>query len=106
MNRVGKENLPGRTYTQRKCDTSARFSACAGHVRSADGTDRGLRHAAQSGRGRPRVGAQDRRGVQAPRRRGGHRVVEPAADHTTGPSLVLVTHGSVVSDLTGLNVRM
>jgi len=28
------------------------------------------------------------------------------ADHVSGPPLVLVTHGSVVSDLTGLNVRM
>src|SRR5438552_5204538 len=28
------------------------------------------------------------------------------ADHVSGPPLVLVTHGSVVTDLTGLNVRM
>ena len=28
------------------------------------------------------------------------------AEHVSGPPLVLVTHGSVVSDLTGLNVRM
>jgi len=28
------------------------------------------------------------------------------AGHTSGPPLVLVTHGSVVSDLTGLDVRM
>jgi broad specificity phosphatase PhoE len=28
------------------------------------------------------------------------------ADHRDGPPLVLVTHGSVVTDLTGLNVRM
>jgi broad specificity phosphatase PhoE len=28
------------------------------------------------------------------------------ADHRDGPPLVLVTHGSVVSDLTGLNVPM
>jgi broad specificity phosphatase PhoE len=28
------------------------------------------------------------------------------ADHESGPPLVLVTHGSVVSDLTGLDVRM
>lgn len=28
------------------------------------------------------------------------------AAHRTGPPLVLVTHGSVVSDLTGLDVRM
>ena len=27
-------------------------------------------------------------------------------DHRDGPPLVLVTHGSVVSDLTGLNIRM
>jgi broad specificity phosphatase PhoE len=31
---------------------------------------------------------------------------EAIAAHTDGPPLVLVTHGSVVSDLTGLNVRM
>src|SRR6266852_239767 len=28
------------------------------------------------------------------------------AEHANGPPLVLVTHGSVVTDLTGLNVRM
>ena len=28
------------------------------------------------------------------------------AEHRSGPPLVLVTHGSVVADLTGLNVRM
>jgi phosphohistidine phosphatase SixA len=28
------------------------------------------------------------------------------AEHVSGPPLVLVTHGSVVTDLTGLNVRM
>ena len=28
------------------------------------------------------------------------------AEHRTGPPLVLVTHGSVVSDLTGLDIRM
>ena len=28
------------------------------------------------------------------------------AEHRSGPPLVLVTHGSVVTDLTGLNVRM
>jgi phosphohistidine phosphatase SixA len=28
------------------------------------------------------------------------------AEHVNGPPLVLVTHGSVVTDLTGLNVRM
>jgi len=28
------------------------------------------------------------------------------AEHESGPPLVLVTHGTVVSDLTGLNVRM
>src|SRR5207249_1844812 len=28
------------------------------------------------------------------------------AEHTDGPPLVLVTHGSVVSDLTGLDIRM
>jgi hypothetical protein len=28
------------------------------------------------------------------------------AAHRAGPPLVLVTHGSVVSDLTGLNIRM
>jgi broad specificity phosphatase PhoE len=28
------------------------------------------------------------------------------AEHVGGPPLVLVTHGSVVTDLTGLNVRM
>ena len=28
------------------------------------------------------------------------------AAHRTGPPLVLVTHGSVVADLTGLNVKM
>jgi hypothetical protein len=28
------------------------------------------------------------------------------AEHREGPPLVLVTHGSVVSDLTGLDVRM
>ena len=28
------------------------------------------------------------------------------AAHREGPPLVLVTHGSVVSDLTGLNIRM
>ena len=28
------------------------------------------------------------------------------AEHASGPPLVLVTHGSVVADLTGLNVRM
>jgi len=28
------------------------------------------------------------------------------AEHTSGPPLVLVTHGSVVTDLTGLDVRM
>jgi broad specificity phosphatase PhoE len=28
------------------------------------------------------------------------------AEHMSGPPLVLVTHGSVVTDLTGLNVRM
>lgn len=28
------------------------------------------------------------------------------ADHRTGPPLVLVTHGSVVTDLTGLNIPM
>ncbi|HEY2993865.1 MAG TPA: histidine phosphatase family protein [Methylomirabilota bacterium] len=33
-------------------------------------------------------------------------VKQAIADHREGPPLVLVTHGSVVSDLTGLNVRM
>ena len=28
------------------------------------------------------------------------------AAHAAGPPLVLVTHGSVVTDLTGLNIRM
>jgi hypothetical protein len=28
------------------------------------------------------------------------------AEHRSGPLLVLVTHGSVVTDLTGLSVRM
>ena len=28
------------------------------------------------------------------------------ATHRDGPPLVLVTHGSVVSDLTGVNIRM
>ena len=28
------------------------------------------------------------------------------AEHASGPPLVLVTHGSVVTDLTGLNIRM
>jgi phosphohistidine phosphatase SixA len=28
------------------------------------------------------------------------------AEHVSGPPLVLVTHGSVVTDLTGLNIRM
>jgi phosphohistidine phosphatase SixA len=33
--------------------------------------------------------------------------VRKAVDaHTTGPLLVLVTHGSVVTDLTGLNIKM
>jgi broad specificity phosphatase PhoE len=31
---------------------------------------------------------------------------ERIAEHRSGPPLVLVTHGSVVSDLTGLDVRM
>jgi len=31
---------------------------------------------------------------------------EAVAGHRSGPPLVLVTHGSVVSDLTGLNVQM
>jgi broad specificity phosphatase PhoE len=33
-------------------------------------------------------------------------VRQAIADHRDGPPLVLVTHGSVVSDLTGLDVRM
>jgi broad specificity phosphatase PhoE len=33
-------------------------------------------------------------------------IKEAIAAHRDGPPLVLVTHGSVVSDLTGLNVRM
>jgi len=33
-------------------------------------------------------------------------VQKAIADHRDGPPLVLVTHGSVVTDLTGLNVRM
>ena len=33
-------------------------------------------------------------------------VQKAIADHRDGPPLVLVTHGSVVSDLTGLDVRM
>ena len=33
-------------------------------------------------------------------------VRQAVADHRDGPPLVLVTHGSVVSDLTGLDVRM
>jgi broad specificity phosphatase PhoE len=33
-------------------------------------------------------------------------VRQAIADHREGPPLVLVTHGSVVSDLTGLDVRM
>jgi broad specificity phosphatase PhoE len=33
-------------------------------------------------------------------------VRQAIADHPAGPPLVLVTHGSVVSDLTGLDVRM
>ena len=28
------------------------------------------------------------------------------AEHRKGPLLVLVTHGSVITDLTGLNIRM
>ncbi len=38
------------------------------------------------------------------------RLLEPVkraiAEHQSGPPLVLVTHGSVVTDLTGLNIRM
>ena len=33
-------------------------------------------------------------------------VKQAIADHRDGPPLVLVTHGSVISDLTGLDVRM
>ena len=33
-------------------------------------------------------------------------VKQAIADHRDGPPLVLVTHGSVVGDLTGLNIRM
>jgi phosphohistidine phosphatase SixA len=33
-------------------------------------------------------------------------VRQAIADHREGPPLVLVTHGSVVSDLTGLDIRM
>jgi broad specificity phosphatase PhoE len=33
-------------------------------------------------------------------------VRQAIADHRDGPPLVLVTHGSVVSDLTGLDIRM
>ena len=33
-------------------------------------------------------------------------VRQAIADHRDGPPLVLVTHGSVVSDLTGLSIRM
>jgi len=33
-------------------------------------------------------------------------VKQAVADHRDGPPLVLVTHGSVVTDLTGLNIRM
>ena len=34
------------------------------------------------------------------------RIKERIAEHRSGPPLVLVTHGSVVTDLTGLDVRM
>ena len=40
------------------------------------------------------------------RRRQVAEIEKAIAAHHSGPPLVLVTHGSVVSDLTGLNVRM
>jgi broad specificity phosphatase PhoE len=40
------------------------------------------------------------------RRRQLAEIRERLAVHRTGPPLVLVTHGSVVTDLTGLGVRM
>jgi broad specificity phosphatase PhoE len=40
------------------------------------------------------------------RRRQLDEIRKAIADHRDGPPLVLVTHGSVVTDLTGLNVRM
>jgi hypothetical protein len=33
-------------------------------------------------------------------------VKQAIADHRDGPPLVLVTHGSVVTDLTGLDIKM
>jgi len=43
---------------------------------------------------------------QALRRRQLEQIRARMAQHRDGPPLVLVTHGSVVSDLTGRNVRM
>lgn len=40
------------------------------------------------------------------RRRQLAEITKAIAAHRSGPPLVLVTHGSVVTDLTGLNVRM
>jgi broad specificity phosphatase PhoE len=40
------------------------------------------------------------------RRRQIAEIKDAIAAHRTGPPLVLVTHGSVVSDLTGLNIQM
>jgi len=40
------------------------------------------------------------------RRRQVEEIKKAIAEHREGPPLVLVTHGSVVSDVTGLNVRM
>ncbi len=40
------------------------------------------------------------------RQRLGDEVKRAIAEHRSGPPLVLVTHGSFVTDLTGLNVRM
>jgi hypothetical protein len=48
----------------------------------------------------------DERGRAQARRLGDAFRQNGVAGHRSGPALVLVTHGSVVTDLTGLSIRM
>ena len=60
----------------------------------------------ESGRAQARRIGEAFRGDEERRRRQLVEIRTVIAEHRAGPPLVLVTHGSVVSDLTGLDVRM